>query len=104
MAGEMILMIDGCADTRPLPSLRLKAEGCRTAFAADALKAITRACQAQPAVILLQSGSPGRPEGTVCHPAGAGATHACSGRRGLGGHLRSSPDVLACETQHNLTI
>lgn len=59
MANEMILIIDDSADTRLLLSLRLKAQGYRTAFAADALEAITRARQAQPAVILLDLGLPG---------------------------------------------
>lgn len=40
-------------------SLRLKAQGYRTAFAADAPEVITRAYQAQPAVILLDLGLPG---------------------------------------------
>jgi len=59
MADEMILIIDDCAETRLLLSLRLKAHGYRTVFAADALEAITRAHQAQPAVILLDLGLPG---------------------------------------------
>jgi CheY-like chemotaxis protein len=59
MAHETILIIDDSADTRLLLSLRLKAKGYRTVFAADALEAITRVRQAQPDAILLDLGLPG---------------------------------------------
>jgi CheY-like chemotaxis protein len=59
MADETILIIDDNGDTRLLLSLRLKAHGYRTAFAVDALEAVTRAHQAQPDVILLDLGLPG---------------------------------------------
>lgn len=59
MADETILIIDDSAETRLLLSLRLKAQGYRTVFAADALEAITRARQAQPDAILLDLGLPG---------------------------------------------
>lgn len=59
MAEETILIIDDSAETRLLLSLRLKAQGYRTVFAADALEAITRARQAQPDAILLDLGLPG---------------------------------------------
>lgn len=59
MADETILIIDDSADTRLLLSLRLKAQGYRTVFAADAREAITMARQTQPAVILLDLGLPG---------------------------------------------
>lgn len=59
MADETILIIDDNADTRLLLSLRLKARGYRTAFAVDALEAITRARETQPDVILLDLGLPG---------------------------------------------
>lgn len=59
MADEMILIIDDSADTRPVLSLQLKAQGYRTVFAADALEAITRPRQAQPDAILLDLGLPG---------------------------------------------
>lgn len=59
MADETILIIDDSADTRLLLSLRLKAQGYRTVFAADAREAITMARQAQPDAILLDLGLPG---------------------------------------------
>lgn len=59
MADETILIIDDSAETRLLLSLRLKAQGYRTVFAADALEAITMALQAQPDAILLDLGLPG---------------------------------------------
>ncbi len=59
MADETILIVDDSADTRLVLSLRLKAQGYRTVFAADALEAITRARQAQPDAILLDLGLPG---------------------------------------------
>ena len=59
MAEETILIIDDSAETRLLLSLRLKAQGYRTVFAADAREAITRARQAQPDAILLDLGLPG---------------------------------------------
>lgn len=59
MADETILIIDDSADERLLLSLRLKAQGYRTVFAADALVAITRARQVQPDAILLDLGLPG---------------------------------------------
>jgi len=59
MADETILIIDDSADTRLVLSLRLKVQGYRTVFAADALEAITMALQAQPDAILLDLGLPG---------------------------------------------
>jgi CheY-like chemotaxis protein len=59
MEDETILIIDDNADTRLLLSLRLKAHGYRTVFAADALEGITRARQAAPDAILLDLGLPG---------------------------------------------
>lgn len=59
MADETILIIDDSADTRLLLSLRLKAQGYRTVFAADAREAITMARQTQPDAILLDLGLPG---------------------------------------------
>ncbi|MEO5954518.1 MAG: response regulator [Nitrospiraceae bacterium] len=59
MADETILIIDDSADTRMLLSLRLKTQGYRTVFAANALEAITMARQAQPDAILLDLGLPG---------------------------------------------
>ena len=58
MADETILIIDDNSDTRLLLSLRLKAQGYQTVFSIDVLEAITRARQAQPDVILLDSGIP----------------------------------------------
>lgn len=59
MAHETILIIDDNADTRLLLSLKLKAFGFRTIFAASALEAIPRARQGQPDAILLDLGLPG---------------------------------------------
>jgi CheY-like chemotaxis protein len=59
MGHETILIIDDSAETRLLLCLRLKAQGYRTVFAADALEAITKARQAQPDAILLDLGLPG---------------------------------------------
>lgn len=59
MAHETILIIDDNADTRLLLSLKLKAYGFRTIFAAGALEAIPRARQGQPDAILLDLGLPG---------------------------------------------
>lgn len=59
MADETILIVDDSADTRLLLSLRLKGQGYRTVFAADAWEAIAMASQAQPDAILLDLGLPG---------------------------------------------
>lgn len=58
MAPETILIVDDSADTRLLLSMRLKSHGYQTAFAADALEAITMAHQARPDAILLDLGLP----------------------------------------------
>lgn len=58
MADETILIVDDSADMRLLLSLRLKAHGYRTAFAADSLEAIMMAHRAQPDAILLDLGLP----------------------------------------------
>lgn len=59
MAHETILIADDSADTRLLLSLRLKAHGYETVYAADALETIMMAHQAKPDVILLDLGLPG---------------------------------------------
>lgn len=59
MAHEKILIVDDSADTRLLLSMRLKASGYETVYAADALEAIMMAHQAQPDAILLDLGLPG---------------------------------------------
>ena len=59
MAHEKILIADDSADTRLLLSLRLKAHGYETVYAADALETIMMAHQAKPDVILLDLGLPG---------------------------------------------
>jgi phosphoserine phosphatase RsbU/P len=59
MAHEKILIVDDNADTRFLLSLRLKAYGYETVYAADALEAIMMAHQAKPDAILLDLGLPG---------------------------------------------
>lgn len=59
MADETILIVDDSADTRLLLSLRLKAHGYRTVFAADALEAISMARRTQPDAIILDLGLPG---------------------------------------------
>lgn len=59
MAHETILIADDSADTRLLLSLRLKAHGYETVYAADVLETIMMAHQAKPNVILLDLGLPG---------------------------------------------
>lgn len=59
MAHEKILIVDDNADTRLLLSVRLKAYGYETVYAADALEAIMMAHQAKPDAILLDLGLPG---------------------------------------------
>lgn len=59
MAHEKILIADDSADARLLLSLRLKAHGYETVYAADALETIMMAHQARPDVILLDLGLPG---------------------------------------------
>ncbi len=59
MAHEKILIVDDSADTRLLLSLRLKARGYETAYAADALEAIMMAHRYAPNAILLDLGLPG---------------------------------------------
>ena len=59
MAHETILIADDSADTRLSLSLRLKAHGYETVYAADALETIMMAHQAKPDVILLDLGLPG---------------------------------------------
>jgi CheY-like chemotaxis protein len=54
-----ILIIEDSDETRLLLSLRMKAHGHETAFAADALEAITMARRARPDLILLDLGLPG---------------------------------------------
>jgi CheY-like chemotaxis protein len=59
MAHEKILIVDDNADTRLLLSVRLKAYGYETVYAANALEAIMMAHQAKPDAILLDLGLPG---------------------------------------------
>ena len=59
MAQEKILIVDDNADTRLLLSLRLKAYGYETVYAANPLEAIMMTHQAKPDAILLDLGLPG---------------------------------------------
>lgn len=59
MTHEKILIVDDNADTRLLLSVRLKANGYETVYAANALEAIMMAHQTKPDAILLDLGLPG---------------------------------------------
>ncbi len=59
MTHEKILIVDDNADTRLLLSVRLKADGYETVYAANALEAIMMAHQTKPDAILLDLGLPG---------------------------------------------
>lgn len=59
MANEKILIVDDNADARLLLSVRLKASGYETVYAANPLEVIMMAHQAKPDAILLDLGLPG---------------------------------------------
>ena len=59
MANKKVLLVDDDPDVRLAMHVRLKANGYDTAFAGDALTAVSEALKHQPDVILLDLGLPG---------------------------------------------